>query len=86
VTIHEYCNAHGLTLIDLGPLNWPGQALRPFFPYEQTDVLASQDGRVFVAINRGTGRFIVQGRAGTVMGSVDVELTAEQVAIIEGDK
>jgi hypothetical protein len=86
VTIHEFCNAHHLTVVDLGRNKWPRPKHGKEFPYEQTDLLVGSSGSFFVAINRVAGVFVAQTRVGDIWGKVELELTPELLLFLAPGK
>ena len=54
--------------------------LQKNFPSTQTDTYFSEDGEVFVAVNRVTGRFAAERGETCVVGDEETELSDEQVA------
>jgi hypothetical protein len=77
VTIHEFANLQQLQKLNSPGFQGPGGIL---FPAEDTDVLASSDGLLVIAINRLTGRYAGQRGSNFVSGFATDEMTAEQVA------
>ena len=49
------------------------------FPATETDTYFSEDGEIFVAVNRVTGRFAAERGETCVVGDGDTELSDEQV-------
>ncbi len=81
VSIHQL-----VALLKLEKLAIPFEAppdLEKDFPSDQTDTYFSEDGEVFVALNRVTGHFAAQRGDACVIGDGETELSEEQVESLQ---
>ena len=80
MNIREFVNARRLQRISLD-LNSTFPPHSHFSPPD-TDVYASPDRKLMLAINRQTGRFIAQQSGNCVGGFVREDLTQEEISLL----
>lgn len=80
MSIREFVNAHRLQRIMLkSSFAFPPPQ---HFPPSDTDLFATPDRKLLLAINRRTGKFIAQQGENCVAGLVNGELSDEEISLL----
>lgn len=77
MTIHEFSNSRKMKRVAF-PDEFP-LSKKEYFPPAHSDLLVSEDGEIFIAINRVNQRFAADCAGQTAMGFADVDLTPDQL-------